>query len=128
MWVIVSRVGLLYRSPRLSTSGLGPLLVQPDLLVEDLELGLVDVIPHPRLRGLVERRAGDRVPVELVRAEFLELLGDGLALRGVHLPGVAGVVLVDLGISVARALPARRAGRQVRGLIHGQHGREILAV
>src|SRR5437867_9449105 len=121
IYVIVSRVGLLYRSPRLSTSAqarviLGRLLLQPDLLVEHLELGLVYVVLHPRLRGLVERRAGDRVPVELVGAELLELLGDGLALRGIHLPGVAGVVLVDLRVGVARAVRSeeRRVGKECR--------------
>src|SRR5207247_8552111 len=41
-------------------------LVQPDLLVEDLELGLVDVVLHPRLGDLKEGRAGDHVPVEPV--------------------------------------------------------------
>src|SRR6266487_7098683 len=52
-------------------------LVQPDLLVEDLELGLVDVVLHPRLGDLKEGRAGDHVPVEPVGRELLELLGDG---------------------------------------------------
>src|SRR5262245_13168042 len=56
------------------------LLVEPHLLVEHLELGLVDVVLHPRLRDLVEGRAGDGVPVQLVDREFLELPGDGFAL------------------------------------------------
>src|SRR6266571_2357844 len=76
--------------------------VQPDLLVEDFPLGVVDVVLHPRLGDFIERRAGDRVPVELVGHELLEFLGDDLAPRGVHLPSVAGVVVVDFSVGVAR--------------------------
>src|SRR5437899_541113 len=83
------------------------LLVQPDLLVEDLELGLIDVVLHPRLRGLVERRAGDRIPVELVGAELLQLPGDGLALHRIHLPGVARVEVGDPGIGMSRVVRGR---------------------
>src|SRR5437899_6176765 len=67
--------------------------VDPDSAVEHLELGVVDVALHPQLGHAVERRAGDRVPVELVGAELLELLGDCLALARVHLARVAGVVV-----------------------------------
>ena len=49
-------------------------------LVEDLPLGVVDVVLHLRLGDLVERRARDRVPVELVGHELLKFLGNGLAL------------------------------------------------
>src|SRR6266478_9433650 len=76
----------------------GTLFVQPDLPVEDLELGLVDVVLHPGLRDLVERRAGNRVPVELVGRELLELPRDGLALRWIYFARVASVVLVDFGV------------------------------
>src|SRR3989454_1591499 len=97
-----------------------PSLVQPDLLVEDLPLGVVDVILHPRLGDLVERRARDRIPVELVGREFLELPGDGLALRGVHLARVAGVVIVDLGVGVARGVPCRGAVREEGVIVGGE--------
>src|SRR5262245_40815636 len=97
---------------RLLRSVTPALLVEPDLLVEHLELGLVIVVLHPRLRHLVEGRAGDGVPVELVGAVLLELLRNGLALGGIQLLGVARVVVVDPAIEVARAVPACRAGRQ----------------
>src|SRR2546425_157616 len=88
-----------------------PLLVQPDLLIKDLPLGVVDVVLHPRLSDLIERRAGDRVPVELVGHELLKFLGNGLALPRIHFPGVAKVVVVDFGVDVARGVPRRGAVR-----------------
>src|SRR5258705_12763236 len=86
--------------------------VEPDAAVEYLEFGVVDVALHPRLGHAVERRAGDRVPVELVGAVLLELLGDHLALARIHLAGVARVVVVDLRVRVARAVPGGGAHRQ----------------
>src|SRR5262245_12225128 len=59
-----------------------------DLPVQDIELRLVDVILHPRLRHLVERRAGDHVPVELVHAVASALRG----FRGEWCPSLADYV------------------------------------
>src|SRR5262249_18474322 len=87
------------------------LLVQPDPVVAHLELGLVDVALHPRLRDLVERRAGDGVPVELLDRVLLQLLGDGLALDRIQLARVTSIEVVDLRVGVARAVPARRGHR-----------------
>src|SRR5262245_721558 len=82
-------------------------LVQPDRVPVHFELGVVGVALHPRLSHHVERRAGDRVPVHLVGHVLEQLLADRLALAGVHLARVACVIVVDLGIGVARMAPRR---------------------
>src|SRR4030095_4954577 len=93
--VIMRTVGMICISRLMMYVRIG-LLVQPDLVVVHLELRVVDVALHPRLRDHVEGRAGDGIPVEPVGAELRELLRDGLALRRIHLSRVAHGELVHL--------------------------------